>query len=50
MKETTDKAVEPTGALPCSFDATGDLGVTGFGGRHARAPVAHLSRSAELTP
>ncbi len=44
---TPNQTVEPTGAPHWGFDAPGDSKVPGFGGRHARALVAHLSRSAE---
>jgi hypothetical protein len=47
-KRTANKAVEPTGAPPGSFAALRDSRVTGFDGRPARAPVAHLVRSLKV--
>jgi hypothetical protein len=45
MNRSSNQPVEPTGAPRWDFHAPGDSKVMGFGGRQARAPVAHFSRS-----
>jgi hypothetical protein len=42
-----NQTVEPTGAPRWDLHAPSDSMITGFGGRQARAPVAHFSRSAQ---
>jgi hypothetical protein len=44
-----NQPVEPTGAPRRDFRAPGNSKVLGFGGRQARAPVAHFSRSIRMT-
>jgi hypothetical protein len=48
MKTSPNQTVEPTGAPRWDFDAPGNSKVPGFGGRQARAPVAHFSRWAHF--
>jgi hypothetical protein len=47
MKTSPNQTVEPTGAPRWDFHAPGESKIPGFGGRQARAPVAHFSRSPE---
>jgi hypothetical protein len=47
MKTSPNQTVEPTGAPRWDFHAPGESKIPGFGGRRARAPVAHFSRSPE---